>query len=204
MRGSQLRQNLTFSSTEIRDLAVAWAVMAAAFAIFFGRPERLIASVDFAILLFAVSAITVGTGFLLHELAHKVVAIRFGQLAEFRANYGMLFVAVMSAFIGFIVAAPGAVHHRGRISQREHGMVALAGPVTNLVLVLVFAPFLFLGGFFGLIGVFGVMVNAFLAAFNMLPFGPLDGKTVWQWNRPVFVATFAVAIVMTVGSFMFI
>ena len=204
MRSSRLQRELEFSSTEIRDLAVSWAVMAAAFAIFFGRPERLLASVDFALLLFAVSAITVGTGFLLHELAHKVVAVRFGQIAEFRANYGMLFVAIMSAFIGFIIAAPGAVHHRGRITQREHGLVALAGPVTNLALVVVFAPFLLFGGLLGLIGVFGVMVNAFLAAFNMIPLGPLDGKTVWQWSRPVFVVTFAIAVVTTIVSFMFI
>ncbi len=43
------------------------------------------------------SFVTVGVAFLLHELAHKVVAIEYGQLAEFRADYQMLFLAIMSA-----------------------------------------------------------------------------------------------------------
>ncbi len=56
----------------------------------------------------------VGVAFLLHEIAHKVVAIEHGQIAEFRADYQMLFLALMGALVGFLFAAPGAVYHRGR------------------------------------------------------------------------------------------
>jgi len=49
--------------------------------------------------------VTVGVGFLFHELAHKVVAVQFGQVAEFRADYSMLFVAVVGAFMGFLRCA---------------------------------------------------------------------------------------------------
>ena len=55
--------------------------------------------------------------------------------------------------------------------------------------------------FVALAGSRGLMINLFLAAFNMLPFGPLDGKTVLGWSKAVFVAFFVPALLLTVGAF---
>lgn len=197
---------LTFSSRELRDLAVAWVALGVAFAIFFaGGGSRAVSMLagEGLVRPLLVSLVTAGLGFLLHELAHKVVAVRFDQIAEFRADYGMLFLAVMSALVGFLFAAPGAVHHRGRITEREHGLIALAGPVTNGLLALVFAPMYVAGVVVGspllsLIGGRGVAINLFLAAFNLIPFGSLDGRTVLDWSKVVFVVSFVPAAVVTV------
>ena len=198
--------NLTFSSRELQDLAIAWIALGVAFAIFFaGGGSRALSMLGDQGLIqpFVVSLVTAGLGFLLHELAHKVVAVRFDQIAEFRADYGMLFIALVSAMVGFLFAAPGAVHHRGRITEREHGLIALAGPVTNGLLALVFTPIYVVGLLLGspllsLIGGRGVAINLFLAAFNLVPFGALDGRTVLAWSKGVFVLTFVPAAVLTV------
>jgi len=193
-------QSLSFSNRELRDLAVAWTVLSAAFAVFLTGPSAIGAAgfVDVVVL----CVVTVGVGFMLHELAHKVVAVRFGQIAEFRADYSMLFLALMGAFIGFIFAAPGAVYHRGRITPRENGLIAVAGPVTNLLLAAVFLPLAFAPiEFLASVGAFGVFINVFLAAFNMIPFGPLDGKTVIAWSKLVFVAVFGVSAVAAYFAF---
>jgi Zn-dependent protease len=202
---------LTFSSRELRDLVVAWLALGVAFAIFFAGGGRgalasiLRGGVVWPLLL---SLLTAGMGFLLHELAHKVVAVRYGQTAEFRADYGMLFLAIMSALVGFIFAAPGAVYHRGRLTEREHGLIALAGPVTNLLLAAVFVPLVVAGvvvdaPLLRFFGARGLTINLFLAAFNMLPFGSLDGRTVLDWSAVAFVAVFAPALILTVGAFLF-
>lgn len=176
-----------FSSTEIRDLLVAWLLLSVAFMLFLGRPTILLTP-DVAIQLFAICAITAGVGFLVHELAHKGVAIRFGQSAMFRTEYRLLAITLLSGLAGFLFAAPGAVYHRGRPDQRVTGLVSVAGPVSNLLLLIVFFPLSFVPiGLIATIGTFGIWINAFLAAFNMLPFGPLDGRTVWEWHRGVFV-----------------
>jgi Zn-dependent protease len=188
--------DIRFSETELRDLAAAWLALGVAFMLFLN--PGLLRSFQYGQLnpetlgrAFALSMITVGGGFLLHELAHKVMAIRFGQVAEFRADYSMLGLAVVAALAGFLFAAPGAVHHRGRITVRQNGIIALAGPLTNVALALLFLPmWLLFGGFLGSVGWLGVLVNLLLAAFNMIPFGPLDGKTVLRWNKLVFAAVF--------------
>ncbi|RLM57495.1 metalloprotease [Halobellus sp. Atlit-31R] len=201
---------LSFSSKELQDLAVAWIALGVAFAIFFaGGGQRAVVGIlrGGVVAPVLLSLLTAGIGFLLHEVAHKVVAVRFGQIAEFRADYGMLFLAVVSSLAGFIFAAPGAVYHRGRITAREHGLIALAGPATNVALAVVFLPVFAVGvlassDFLSLVGSRGLTINLFLATFNMLPFGPLDGKTVLSWSRTVFAAFFVPALVLTIGVFL--
>jgi Zn-dependent protease len=205
--------NLTFSARELRDFAVAWLALGVAFALFFsGGGVRGVAALFGRGLLgpLVVSLFTAGVGFLLHELGHKVVAVHFDQVAEFRADYGMLFLAVMSALVGFLFAAPGAVHHRGMLTKREHGLIALAGPAVNLVLAVVFAPLLLAGLVVSSplvvdLGAKGLAVNLFLAAFNLVPYGPLDGRTVLSWSKLAWAVTFvpsaavAVYVVFVLG-----
>ena len=196
---------IKFYREEVRDLAIAWLALGVAFTLFlegqFLRGQPVVApDVPELLRVFAMSMATVGTGFLLHELAHKIVAVRFGQVAAFRAQYNMLVLAVLSGIAGFLIAAPGAVYHRGRITVRQNGLVAVAGPVTNLGLAVVFVvPYLFGTGFVAELGLMGVLINIFLAAFNMIPAGPLDGKTVFRWSKGVFALVFSVSVLSGVG-----
>ncbi|OYR57799.1 metalloprotease [Halorubrum halodurans] len=196
---------LYFSGTELRDLLLAWLALGVAFTLFFvggsAGVSRIVAAGVVLPLLVGLS--TAGVGFLLHEIAHKVVAVRYDQVAEFRADNGMLFLAVASALLGFIFAAPGAVHHRGRLTAGEHGRIALAGPVVNLLLMVLFVPVLYAGTLLGsevlaLVGERGVAINVFLAAFNLVPYGPLDGRTVLDWSRVVWAVAFVPSALLAV------
>ncbi len=189
---------MNLSRRELSDLLVAWLALGLAFAFFFERVTPMTIG-DFLLSpafvgAMIVNLLTVGVGFLLHEIAHKVVAVHFGQYARFQADYKMLLIAIAGGLAGLVFAAPGAVYHRGRLTDRQHGLIALAGPVTNLGLAALFVPVIFVAP---LIGSRGVTINLLLAAFNLLPIGALDGATVKRWSVPVYVAAFIPSVLLT-------
>ena len=198
---------LRFHRKELLDFAAAWIALSVAFALFL-NPVLVRGLLRGGVVnggqigsAVAVSALTVGVGFLLHELGHKVVAVYFDQVAVFRADYGMLGLAIVSALAGFLFAAPGAVHHRGRLTRRQNGLIALAGPAVNVALAVTFFVVGGLGtGFAASVGSLGLVVNLLLAGFNMIPFGPLDGRKVLAWNPVVYVFT----ALFTVGPAIFV
>jgi Zn-dependent protease len=48
----------------------------------------------------------------------------------------------------------------------------------------------------GNIGIIGIEINAWLALFNLLPFGNFDGFKVFQWNKKVWTVAFIGSIVL--------
>src|SRR3989338_6370573 len=95
---------------------------------------------------FVLILVTVGSGFIFHELAHKYVAIRYGAFAEYRSwTLGLVLAVVMAVFAGFVFAAPGAVYIYGKnLTRQQNGRIALAGPATNAFLALAFLTVAFL------------------------------------------------------------
>jgi len=195
---------------ELRDLVTAWLAIAISFTIIFIRGSSRIEPL-YALLLFAISLVTVGIGFILHEMAHKFTAIRYGFHAEFRKDNLMLLVAVaLAALVGVVFAAPGATIISGyNITREQNGRISASGPLTNLILCIPFTALLFLAGMFSgpggqiasLVGMVGLQVNAMIAAFNMLPVSVLDGRKVLSWNPAIFGILIVAAFGILIGSF---
>jgi Zn-dependent protease len=186
-----------FSSRELTHLLVSLLVLTVAFSNAFRNGGFLI---SFLIMLPAVA-----TGFLLHEIMHKVIAQKYGCWAEYRMfPMGLLFALVLS-FFGFIFAAPGAVYILGSVTKRENGKIALAGPLTNIVISIVFLPLLFaaLPEYFLIPVVSVCMVNSFLALFNLFPIHILDGAKVFRWNTKLWIAVFLLALFLFIVVFVF-
>ena len=185
-----------FSKTEIKDLTISLAAFSLGLSFMFhggilggmlGGGPSLAISIPF---MFILATIAFGPAFIIHELAHKFVARHYGCWAEFRADPGGLKTGVLIAFfIGFLFMAPGAVMVAGNVNRRQNGMIALAGPASNLTLWLLGLPAFILlkdAGLFSDVVRLWMVANSILGAFNMLPFGPLDGRKIKDWSEPVF------------------
>ena len=181
------------SEREIRDLIKAWIAISIAFAIVM----RGFMEMNFYEL-FIISAVTVGTGFLLHELGHKIVAQRYGCFAEFRSFDQMLFLAVLMSFFGFVFAAPGAVMISGPVGVRRNGKISAAGPIINLILAFLFLSLrlVFPTGFLSIVAFYGFFINSWLALFNLIPLWNFDGKKILRWNKKVYGVIMAIALVL--------
>ncbi len=192
------RAHLRTSSTEMQHLAIAWIAISYAFALVLSGTARSNPLGSFVIHNFILSLFTVGVSFLLHELAHKVVAQRYNMWAEFRMSPSMLMFAVGIAYLsGWLFAAPGAVQIYGNYATRgQIGRIGAAGPLMNILLALAFMPLIGMGGFLGEIGWLGVWINLVLAAFNMLPFSVLDGKKVFAWSKTAFAGIIILIILL--------
>jgi len=193
----------SISSVELRDLLLSLIALVVAFSVLMNGKR--IPGLEIVLII----VVGVGTGFLLHEMAHKFVALHFGYFAEYRANMMGLIIAVAASFVGFIFAAPGAVmiskpnapqefymqdpfgqEDLKREIKKETLLISLAGPMTNIVLVIFFFLAQMFGPSNGLAAQaanFALIINLTLAAFNLLPFGPLDGKKIFDSNRMVWL-----------------
>ena len=163
----------------------------------------LFVAIPFAFLL---GLVAFGPAFIIHELAHKFVAKYYGCWAEFRADPAGLRTGVMIAFfVGFLFMAPGAVMVAGNVNRRQNGIIALAGPFSNLILWGIGLPFyvLFAETILGYVGLLWLVANAILGAFNMLPFGPLDGRKIKNWSEPIFWSFLTIFIALVYYSLIY-
>jgi len=144
--------------------------------------------------------LTVGLGFVLHELAHKWVAVSYGATSYYRASTLGLFASLALAFVtsgALVFAAPGAVYfHGSHLSAKQVGRISLAGPLMNLALAIGFGVVAFTVPGLRELALTGVWVNAFLGAFNLIPIGMLDGAKVWAWDKTVWLASFVSMLVV--------
>ncbi len=208
------------SRKERNDLIIAWFAISVAFSLAFTGGVGVFmgdslqqTTLGIYLVYLVLSMVTVGIGFVLHELAHKFSAMHFGYWAEFRKDNLMLVVAVtLAALVGVVFAAPGATMIYGAgVTREQNGKISAAGPVTNLILCIPFAFILLISSvldpaassqnLLALTGMVGIQVNAMIAAFNMLPVSVLDGKKVLAWNPAIFAVLIVAAFGILIATF---
>jgi Zn-dependent protease len=185
-----IEMNTHFSRIEVRDILISVGVLC----VVFSYPEFL-SSPGF----FLFSFLAVGVAFMGHELSHKFMAIRAGFWAEYRMwPQGILLAAILALASGgrFIFAAPGAVYFRENWLQRGGRRkkllgISIAGIVFNVTLLWALLALFMATGYAPL--AYMASINGWLAIFNLIPIGGLDGQKAFALDKRIWGLLLALA-----------
>jgi len=198
---SQQNKRIFFSIRETVHLAIAALLAACVGLSLFGFPELLSTSYLLVPIFAGVSA----ASFLAHELAHKIVAQRHGLWAEFQLNLMGTTLTLLSIAIPYPkFVSPGAVNVVGSTDEKTAGKISVAGPTTNMLFAGLFMPAAVLLLSHRILLAYLVIFNSWIAFFNLIPFGVLDGFKIFNWNKKVWVLAFAASIVLLAVSIGFL
>ncbi|MCW4029655.1 MAG: hypothetical protein NWE92_08420 [Candidatus Bathyarchaeota archaeon] len=202
------KNRILFSQKEVKHISIAAAlVIGIGFSMYLyevfldGWPWDLTAMSIFAVLMTA--------SFLVHEIAHKVSAQKAGLWAEFRLTTWGALLTLFSVFLPFKMISPGAMMIGGQPSSaKDMVKISVAGVLTNLILSVAFLALFFalpVSGAMLVVLAFLAYINAFMAVFNMVPFGILDGYKVFSLNKKIWAAVFIPSVILAVftGWFFF-
>jgi len=200
-----------FSKIEVQHIFISMGLLTIAFTFSLTRNSliTLFSNLSIFPVGLLMSFLGIITAFFFHELSHKLVAQKYGLWAEYRMYPMGLFLALILAITtGFVFAAPGAVMFRGGSREFETGKIAVSGPLANIVISAI-TLFLFFYVFFessmikNIVG-FICIINAIMATFNLLPFGPLDGVKIVRWNATVWAVLLIISIFVMVRMLLFL
>jgi Zn-dependent protease len=147
----------------------------------------------------SVFAVILAVSMLTHEYAHKIMAQRSGMWAEFRLTTWGTVLTFICIFLPIRMIAPGAMMIAGTPNGEEIVKISLVGPTTNMIfsgafLAVAFSP---IPTIWSLLFFFAAYINAFMAIFNLIPFGILDGYKIFSMSKKVWAIAFSISIVLT-------
>jgi Zn-dependent protease len=135
------------------------------------------------------SAMIVVPAVILHEMAHKFIAMFLGFESAFYGFYyssWTMTLAIISIFLRifhapFIILVPGFVGIPPNVDPLSTGIIAFAGPLTNLIMFFI-ADYIIKNKQLNrnqlILATLTKKINIFLFIFNMIPIAPFDGGKV--------------------------
>jgi Zn-dependent protease len=190
-RGIRPAENLSaiflgfFSSREILVIGISALGFAAAFIL----QDQLELNLTTVIIFVCVGGIAT----ILHDLAHKYGAYRYGCITEYKF-WGLGTVTMLSTawLFGNAFAKPSRTLVRSEkiLAPVEAAFIKLGGPLMSMGVAIVSLFLIPLGGLFAIAGSAGFSMNLMNCVFSLVPIKPNDGVEVYAWNKLVWAVVF--------------
>jgi len=194
------KSKIYFSPKEITHLAIA-TLLVVGVGLSFGMFSDVYSKIGNPLMLAAFTIILTAS-FFAHEIAHKITAQRKELWAEFRLTLMGAVLTLISMILPFFkIISPGAVMVAGLADKENIGKISIAGPAINIVSSTIFVAIAFLVPQYDLVFLLGSAFNAWIALFNLIPFGILDGFKVFLWNKKIWTSAFTASLALTIFSY---
>lgn len=196
------RRKIQFTNREIKHLTIA-ALLVVGIGFSLEYPLAIFGTFQSSFfddyVMLTIFTIILVVSFFMHEIAHKIAAQRMGLWAEFRLILAGAVLTLFSIISPFKIISPGAVMIAGFADRERTGRISIAGPITNIILSTIFLMVVFpfpIKAF-----MLGAAINAWIALFNLIPFGMLDGFKIFLWNKTVWALAFTASLILTIVSY---
>lgn len=197
-------QNTPITKKEHRDLLISIIVTTFIFAFDDGRSTF---EITYWLLNFGKIFLMIALAFYVHEFGHRLLALHVGFRPEYRMWVTGLLIGLIFTFLTrgqWYIVLPGGLylyhmahrrlgHFRYGLNYFSSGMVAVAGPLFNLLIAT----------FWETLALFGIMpeffrqmafINLYYAVFSLLPLPNLDGIHMFFASRPTYVFIFGTLV----------
>jgi Zn-dependent protease len=136
-------------------------------------------------------------GMILHESAHKYAGRRNGCASMYVATAWGVLVTLASGFFPIKLLIPGftSLMCFGRVSREGEFEISSWGPLTNIALAIVTVMLIYAGIHSIFLQGF-LVINVWLAVFNLLPIPPLDGWKMMKIDPVKWGVMFAIGIIL--------
>jgi len=140
-----------------------------------------------------------GLALILHDLAHKYAAWRVGAVTEYQFwGLGTVIMILTTGLFGIVFSLPArtAINDTDKLSTRQKAVIYAAGPLMSVLLFVLFALLIPMGGSLATIGLVGCSSNLLAAVYGMMPFEPMDGKKVVKYRKSLWALMFIPLLVL--------
>ncbi|NQU78173.1 hypothetical protein HQ545_00220 [Candidatus Woesearchaeota archaeon] len=145
----------------------------------------------------------VASAFLVHEIAHRTIATWMGYRSQYKSWLVGLVIGIVVVFIsngrlfflatGMLVITHLPAHRLGKffyeLNMKHLGWIAMSGPIANMLFAVLLKIIYASTG----IVLFhqAMMINIWIALFDMLPVPPFNGSKTFFGSRYIYVFTLA-------------
>ena len=199
----RFKGRIYFSPKELKHLTIA-ALLVIFIGLMSGVYSSIFPQTNLPVSIAAFTSILTAS-FFIHEIAHKVTAQKRGLWAEFRVTRWGAIVTLISAISPlFKIISPGAVMISGTAGRKEIAKISIAGPITNIALATALLGAALAPSTFSFVFFYGAFFNAFIALFNLIPIGVLDGLKIFVWNKTIWACVFASSLTLAIATYAFV
>ncbi|MEM0355402.1 MAG: site-2 protease family protein [Desulfurococcaceae archaeon] len=163
---------------------------------------------------FIIVSSVVSLSIIIHELAHKYVAISLGCYSRYVLHPLGLVLTLISAipFIPIKIIMPGvtlvSLYTYDPFTFRKiNGLTSIAGPLSNIILAIIsiiirIVAYPIMSPIWRSILYLMLRINSWIALFNLIPLPPLDGSKVINWKPTLWLSAFILSIILYIYSLM--
>jgi hypothetical protein len=168
----------------------------------FAYAKDYLLSVDKLLVIIVAAGITI----VISEMVRRFTAHHYKAETEYKFWDAGAIILVITSLLHQPFSRPARtiINKPDELGARKQGIIAMAPCVASLLLSIIFLMLLAYGNGYEMLGREGFKMGMMLCVYSLMPFEPMDGMRVINWNKFAWAIVFLPALVFYLGMLLFV